>query len=415
MSRVDILLLFLYCGLVTIHFEIQKKQEGFLGRAAILKTTHGSIETPAFVVVGTKATVKAMTPEQVKETGAQIVLANTYHLYLQPGEKRLKKAGGLNAFMHWDKPTMTDSGGFQVFSLGAGIGRKISKVASEIISVEERTDEEPAPRLAKIDEEGVTFQSHIDGSSHRFTPERSIEIQHDIGADMIFAFDECTAPDAPLEYQKSAMDRTHRWATRSLKRHISLKAIGGNKHASLFGIVQGGRFETLRKESARIIGEMGFDGYGIGGSFDKSDMGTAVKWVNEILPEEKPRHLLGIGNPEDLFEAVENGCDLFDCVAPTRLARNGALYTKAGRINILNAKFADEYVPIENDCGCYSCRNFTRAYLSHLYRANEILANTLGSIHNVFFIVNLVKEMRQGIMDGSFQKKKEEFLAGYKK
>ncbi|MBX4210438.1 tRNA guanosine(34) transglycosylase Tgt [Candidatus Parcubacteria bacterium] len=389
-------------------FRIEKKIKGGLGRAAVLTTPHGHIETPAFVTVGTKATVKALSPEQVKDLGAQVVLANTYHLYLQPCDAVVKKSGGLGKFMNWNGPTMTDSGGFQVFSLGAAYGKKITKLT---VKPETETDSEVdlvAP--AKIDEDGVTFKSPSDGKTHRFTPEKSIDIQNNLGADIIFAFDECTSPAAPYEYQKEALDRTHRWAKRSLDAHKAAKT-----NQALFGIVQGGRHKDLREESARVIGKMDFDGFGIGGSFDKEDMDKTVGWVNSTLPEDKPRHLLGIGEPLDLFGAVENGCDLFDCVAPTRIARNGTLYTKQGKINILNAKFKTAFVPIESDCECYTCKNYTESYLSHLFRAKEMFAATLASIHNLYFIVNLVKKMRQAILDGNFHDLKTQFSAIYKK
>jgi queuine tRNA-ribosyltransferase len=396
-----------------IDFKIEKKIKNTLGRAGVITTPHGVIHTPAFVVVGTKATVKALSPEQVKDLGAEVVLANTYHLYLQPGEELMKKAGGLHKFMNWQGPTMTDSGGFQVFSLGAAFGKKVGKVAKKDAPDEVFAEkaEEFVP-LAKIDEDGVTFKSPTDGSMHRFTPERSIEIEHAIGADMIFAFDECTSPTASYEYQKEAMERTHRWAKRSLDFHKSKE---NAERQALFGIVQGGRFQDLREESAKVISQMEFDGFGIGGSFDKEDMDKAVGWVNKILPEGKPRHLLGIGEPSDLFGAVENGCDLFDCVAPTRMARNGALYTNDGRINILNARFVTDFSPVDKECGCSTCKNYTCAYLSHLFRSDEMLAATLGSIHNLYFIVNLVKRIRQSILDGNFAEMKAEFVKRYYK
>ncbi len=419
-------------------FEIQQKLSNALGRAGVLETPHGIIETPAFVAVGTKATVKGLTPEQIKETGAQVVLGNTYHLYLEPGEKIIEQAGGLGKFMGWSGPTMTDSGGFQVFSLGTDFDRKVGKinhgrkVHSDILeNIRMEGDEAAKKALVSIDEDGVTFKSYKDGSGHRFTPERSIEIQQRIGADIIFAFDECTSPIASYKYQKEAMERTHRWALRSLQHHKKLFAnsreLANGKEPMLFGIVQGGRFEDLRKESARTIGKMRLDGlaprsgfaefagFGIGGSFDKEDMNNAVRWVNELLPEEKPRHLLGIGDPIDLFGAVENGCDLFDCVAPTRQARTGSLYTKSGRFNIENAKYKTDSTPIEDGCDCYTCRSFTRSYLSHLFRSNEILANTLATIHNVYFIAQLVKKMRQAILGGTFSHLRETFSLKYRK
>jgi len=417
-----------------LNFKIEKKLEGGLGRAGVLQTAHGEIETPAFVAVGTKATVKALSPEQVKDLGARVVLANTYHLYLQPGDEIVRDGGGLHKFMNWDGPMMTDSGGFQAFSLGAAFGQKVSKIgntsqmhADEDADIaDENGGSQEKPVMAKITEDGVTFKSPIDGSEHHFTPERSIEIQQNIGADMIFAFDECTSPHASREYQKEAMDRTHRWAIRSLAKHRELAMqinaddtqINADKNdfrQALFGIVQGGRFEDLRKESAKVIGGMEFDGFGIGGSFDKEDMYSVVGWVNEILPEEKPRHLLGIGEPQDLFGGIENGCDLFDCVAPTRMGRNGTLHTKDGKINILNAKFKEDYTPIEKDCGCYTCKNYTRGYLAHLFRAKEMFASTLASIHNLYFIVNLVKNIRQSILDERYEEYKKEFLSKYEK
>lgn len=361
--------------LMSLKFTIKEKLPSTLARAGKIETAHGVIETPAFVTVGTKATVKALTPEQVRELGAQVVLANTYHLYLEPGDELVHKAGGLHNFMNWSGPTMTDSGGFQVFSLGAAYENKLSKVLLTKREIEAATaQQESGSRelgaeasgrlggrgegglpgqddqlagatkntLVKIDEEGVTFKSYLDGSQHRFTPERSMQIQHNLGADIIFAFDECTSPLESYEYQKKSMDRTHRWAERSLAEHQRLL---GASPCSLFGIVQGGRYRDLREESARVIGGMGFDGFGIGGSFDKEDLTTAVGWVTEILPEEKPRHLLGIGEPLDLFAGVEVGIDTFDCVIPTRMARHGQFFSKHGKSNISNAKYRNDFTP----------------------------------------------------------------------
>lgn len=399
-----------------IKFSIVKELGGptaKLGRAGILETPHGVIETPAFVSVGTKASVKALTPEQILETGAEVVLANTYHLYLEPGDERVKKFGGLHKFMNWSGPMMTDSGGFQVFSLGAAYGKELSKVVSitdpSQLLAERSTDSE-VPRLAQIGADGVSFRSHHDGSLHYITPEKSIEIQHNLGADIIFAFDECTSPTETFEYQEEAMERTHRWAQRSLDFH---KSKSNSESQALFGIVQGGREESLRKRSAEFMKSLEFDGFGIGGSFAKEDMETAVKWVNEILPPEKPRHLLGIGEPEDLFMGVENGVDLFDCVAPTRNGRGGTLYTSRGKINIRNAEFREDLKPVDEECACNVCKNYSRAYLCHLYRAHEMLGGTLGSIHNLYFIINLVKKMRESILDDSFQEFKKEFLERY--
>lgn len=411
-------------------------------RAGVIHTAHGDIPTPSFVPVGTKATVKSITPEMLKDLGADVMLANTYHLYLQPGDELIHDAGGFAHFMNWKGPTMTDSGGFQVFSLGAAYGKELSKVVKGIevsAQIPERSSaDDGVPRLATIGNDGVSFRSHIDGSLHYITPEKSIEIQHNLGADIIFAFDECTSPSEDLRYQKEALDRTHAWARRCLEKHNQLcgerspdekssqpQVFGSPRDArpdhsslnffrpALFGVVQGGRDENLRKQSAQFFADLPFDGYGIGGSFAKEDMSTAVEWVNSVLPENKPRHLLGIGEPEDLFMGVENGVDLFDCVAPTRNARNGTLYTNDGKINMMNAKFQNDFTPVMADCGCYTCKNYTRAYVSHLFRAKEMLAGTLATIHNLYFIVNLVKTMREKIIDGTFGEYKEKFLKNY--
>jgi len=395
-----------------ISFDIKARLSNGRGRAGTIKTPHGEIPTPAFIPVATKATLKSLTPEMLRDAvGADATLANTYHLYLQPGTEILKKAGGVHKFMNWDGPIYTDSGGFQAFSLGAAYGKNVSKLAQvkdEDIAGEALDDsnDEPSARLAHVDDDGVTFKSIIDGSTHRFTPESSVEIQHAIGADMIFAFDECISPQESYERQKSAVERTTRWAKRCLEYH--------NKHSdgsqTLLGIVQGGRHEDLRKQSAKEIGSMNFEGFGIGGSFDKDDIGTAVGWVCDVLPENKPRHLLGIGEPNDLILGIENGVDTFDCVAPTRIARNGGVYAKEGRMNMLNAKFINDFDPIDKACGCYTCKNYTRAYVAHLFRAKEMLAATLASIHNLYFVVNLVKKARQAIIDGNYEQFKKENL-----
>ncbi|MGI9117940.1 MAG: tRNA guanosine(34) transglycosylase Tgt [Minisyncoccia bacterium] len=443
------------------NFKIKKKLEGTLGRVGEVVTPHGNIQTPAFVTVGTKATVKSLNPNQIADTGAQVVLGNTYHLFLQPGDAVVAKAGGIGKFMNWPGPTMTDSGGFQVFSLGAAYGKDIAKVVRITdpgLMIPERFDDTAAPKLAHVGQDGVSFKSHLDGSIHYITPERSIQIQHNLGADIIFAFDECTSPAEDLKYQTEALERTHAWAQRSLNEHEKLEMsklevtpapakgragegcdtpsaygispLSGGEELpkspqALFGIVQGGREESLRKESARIISEMKtengreFDGFGIGGSFAKEDMSTAVKWVNEILPEHKPRHLLGIGEPEDLFMGIENGVDLFDCVIPTRLGRNGTIYTKKGKIIIMNQKFREDFGPIEEDCTCYTCKNkdgyFSRAYVAHLFHGKEMLAGTLASIHNLHFLVTLVDNIRASIENGTFFEYKEKFLKEYLK
>ncbi len=397
-------------------FDIHKELPGKLGRVGTIHTPHGDILTPAFVAVGTKGTVKSLTPEQIKETGVQTIISNTYHLYLEPGDEQIAMMGGLHKAMNWDGPLLTDSGGFQVFSLGAAYGKGLSKIShksDELLLTEINENAEGKLTLkapASIDPNGVTFRDHISGDAHYFTPEKSIDIQHNLGADIIFAFDECTSPNESDHYQAEALDRTHRWAKKSLEYHKSKEV---SERQALFGIVQGGRNEKLRKESAQYIGALDFDGFGIGGSFEKEDMEKAVIWVNEILPKEKPRHLLGIGEPEDLFMAVENGCDLFDCVAPTRIARNGGAYTKNGKINLLNEKFRTDLTPIDSECGCYTCKNFTRSYVAHLFHAKEMLASTLASIHNIYFISNIVSTMREKMLSGGFDEYKKEFLQNY--
>ncbi len=401
-----------YSGKVSL-FSIEKRIKRSLARAGTLTTPHGVITTPTFVAVGTKATVKSLTPEQVKVSGIQAVLGNTYHLYLEPGAETVEEAGGLGAFMHWDGPTITDSGGFQAFSLGAAYKKGVSKIASGMTEVRLQSSEESP--LAIVTEDGVIFKSHLDGSEHFFTPERSIQIQHQLGADIIFVFDECTSPNADDVYQREAMERTHRWAKRCLIEH---RKLGGDQ--LLFGIVQGGRVKALREESARYLKELclpsgGFDGFGIGGSFNKDDLDTAVAWVNTLLPEDKPRHLLGIGEPEDIVRAVMAGCDLFDCVTPTRNARNGSLYTKAGRINMGNAKYRRDFSPIEEGCDCYTCSHTTRAYLAHLFRAREMLAGTLATIHNLRFLTRLTEELRVAILDDTLTEYSQKFFSIYQK
>ena len=391
-------------------FSIKQKLPNALARTGEIVTPHGTIQTPAFVTVGTKATVKSLTPEMVASIGSQVVLANTYHLYLEPGDEIIAQAGGFAKFMNWHGPTMTDSGGFQVFSLGAAFGTSVSKIAQVGSIEEEKPRGAPAEKMAHIDDDGVTFKSYLDGSEHRFTPERSMEIQWNLGADMIFAFDECTSPHASLDYQKEAMARTHDWAARCIARHEELDP---KNQQALFGVVQGGRSRELREESARTLAAMNFDGFGIGGSFDKEDMYSVVGWVNQILPEDKPRHLLGIGEPADIFGGVENGADLFDCVAATRMARNGALHTRDGRINITNTKYRTDFTPIESDCSCYTCKHYTRAYLAHLFRSKEMLAATLASVHNLAFMNKLLSDIRESIASNTFFDLKGRFLQDY--
>jgi len=413
-----------------ISYKLVKSDTASKARAGTLTTLHGEILTPAFVPVGTKANVKGILPDSLKKIGAQVVLANTYHLYLSPGEKIVEDAGGLSRFMNWSGPTMTDSGGFQVFSLGSAFGKTITKIAlGEELTREQGLvtfDEDVVSQhgqLAVIDEEGVTFTSHLDGSLHRFTPERSIEIQHALGADMFFAFDECTSPTDGFEYQKEAMERTHRWAERSLSAHQ--RNLEAKKKQGIFGIVQGGRFEELRKESAIAISSMDFDGFGIGGSFSKEDMQGALQAAIDYLPSDKPRHFLGIGEPLDILTGIKEGMDLFDCVAATRLGRHGTIYTREGTIVIKKEKYQREFTSLLGDTEgeevsspiqtVQGTEGFTRAYLSHLFRSNEILGQTIASLHNLGFIIQLVDGARRAIHEGKFLEYREEFLRKYQK
>jgi queuine tRNA-ribosyltransferase len=378
-------------------------------RTAKLKTPHGVIQTPAFIPVGTQATLKGLTPEQLKDTGAQAILANAYHLYLRPGTEVIEKSGGLGKFMGWSGPTFTDSGGFQVMSLGSGL-KKIIDMSGDV--------DQPIPeedRLAKIDNDGVTFKSHLDGSQHRFTPEISMQIQNKIGADIIFAFDELTTLLDKKDYQvESLKNRTHPWAERSLIEHMKLQNIrGDNPKQALFGVIQGAHFEDLRRHSAKFMAGLEFDGFGLGGALTKKDLGNIISWMVDELPEEKPRHMLGISEPDDIFEAIENGADTFDCVSPARVARNGALYTKKGRINITNQRFKNDFGAIDKTCDCYTCKNYTKAYLHHLFKARELLSNTLATIHNERFIVRLVDEIRYAIDDKSLDRFKKSWLKNY--
>lgn len=406
-----------------ISFTIEARSASGRARAGTLTTPHGVIHTPAFAPVGTKASVKGILPADLAKLGAEVVLANTYHLYLQPGEKTVEKAGGVGKFMGWKGPTMTDSGGFQVFSLGVAFGKKLSKfigpsdAEGEVTAKEDQIavyDKDVASQhgqLAVIDEEGVTFTSHLDGSLHRFTPERSVEIQHALGADIFFAFDECTAPNEPYEYQKEAMERTHRWAARSLQAHR--QNLEANKTQAIFGIVQGGRHEELRKESAREIASIGFDGIGIGGSFSKEDMQGALQAAVSELPEELPRHFLGIGEPGDMLKGIAEGMDLFDCVAATRLGRHGSIYTKRGLIHLTNEKYKTDFSPLDPEFSVPGTETFTRAYVSHLLRAGEMLGAIIASLHNVGFILNLVSGARHAILENRFDKYQEDFVCSY--
>ncbi|MGI8457229.1 MAG: tRNA guanosine(34) transglycosylase Tgt [Propionibacteriaceae bacterium] len=402
-------------------FVVQAELPGGRGRAGLISTPHGTIATPAFVAVGTKATVKAVLPETMAELGAQAVLANAYHLYLQPGADVVDGAGGLGAFMNWPGPTFTDSGGFQVLSLGAGFKKVLAMGTAGL------TDDDVIAagrtRMAHVDDDGVTFTSHLDGSSHRFTPEVAMRIQHQLGADVIFAFDELTTLLNTRAYQEQSVARTHGWARRCLAEHVRQATARPDKpDQALFGVVQGAQYEDLRRRACRGLaglavpgprGPQGFDGYGIGGALEKENLGTIVGWCASELPADKPRHLLGISEPDDVFAAVENGVDTFDCVSPSRVARNAAVYTRDGRFNLTTAASRRAYVPIDDACDCYTCAHYTRAYLHHLFKAKEMLAATLCTIHNERFVVRLVDDVRLAIQDDCFADLKAETLARY--
>ena len=384
-------------------FQITHKDKNSRARTGLIQTDHGVIETPDFMPVGTQATVKTLSKEDLNTIGAQIILANTYHLHLRPTEDLIAKFGGLHKFMNWDKPILTDSGGFQVFSLG------LQKEAKDVTSNE---------KLVSIDDDGVTFKSHLDGSTHRFTPEEAINIQHKIGADIIMAFDECTPDDADIAYTKKAMQRTHEWAERCISEHKKNTEYHGYKQF-LFGIIQGANHEDLRKESAKIISSLDFDGIAIGGESIGYNMGATkniLDWVSDIIPEDKPHYTMGVGfNPSDLFEVVERGIDMFDCVAPTRVARNGRLFVHKEinpkmYINIKNSEFKTDDQPIDTKCGCFTCQNHTRAYLHHLFKAEEILGLRLASNHNLYFFLELMRQIRKAIKEDRFLELKKDIL-----
>ncbi|MBR3319775.1 tRNA guanosine(34) transglycosylase Tgt [Candidatus Saccharibacteria bacterium] len=369
-----------------LKFNIEKR-EG-LARVGVIHTPHGDIKTPAFVGAATRATVKALTFSQMNELGSQAVLANTYHLFLKPGANLIREGGGLAEFISWQKPTFTDSGGFQIFSL---------------------------PDV-KLTEEGATFKSHIDGKKFLMTPELSMQTQWEIGADIHMAFDQLAKSES-FEDMRCAMEQTHRWLDRCVAEHENLEKeyMGrGLPEQYLFAVVQGGTFLDLRKKSAEYMAELPVDGYGIGGVFTAKGMDKMLETVCSVLPEERPRHLLGMGQePVDLFVGAEYGCDTFDCVGPTRMARNGSLYTLDGRINIKNARFEHDFMPVMEDCNCECCKKYTKAYLHHLFKVDEITGKVLASIHNEHFVVSVVDKIRDCMLDGSFQDYKKQFLGRY--
>lgn len=392
------------------YFTVGTKLSGTHARTGVITTPHGEIKTPAFIPVGTQATLKALTPEQLKATGAQAVLANAYHLYLRPGYDIIDRAGGLHAFMNWDKPIFTDSGGFQVMSLGVGFKKVIDMVGKEVDAPVSKKE-----KLAWIDDDGVNFKSHLDGSTHRLTAETSMQIQHGLGADIIFAFDELTTLHHSRAYQEESLTRrTHPWALRSLEAHkVLTKTRKDRPYQALYAVVQGAHYEDLRKECSRFLAAHEFDGFGLGGAFTKADIGMIVGWMAEELPYDKPRHMLGISEPNDIFDCIENGADTFDCVSPARVGRNGALYTPSGRKNITNQRYKTQFSPLVDTCDCYTCQNYTAAYLHHLFKAGEMLGYTLATIHNEQFIVRLVEQIRQSIIENNFYAFKTKWLRQY--
>jgi len=367
---------------VYFHFAVDKSDAACSARAGLLHTPHGDIPTPVFAPVGTQGTVKTLAPDELLQAGTTLILANTYHLYLRPGADLIGRLGGLHKFMGWSGPILTDSGGFQIFSLES---------------------------LRKISDDGAVFRSHIDGSEHFFSPEKAIEVQEKLGADIIMALDECPDP-MNYEYNQAALQRTHHWAERCLRAQ-------SRPDQALFGIIQGGVFPDLRRESARFLTSLGFPGYALGGlsvGEPKAKTWETLEVTVPLLPLDRPRYLMGVGSPEDLFEGVERGIDIFDCVLPTRLARNGAVFTSEGRLNLRKADLAEDDRPIEDGCGCYTCRHFSRAYLRHLYKAGEILGLRLNTIHNVFFLLELMRRIRAAILAEQFVSFKQDFLSRYK-
>ncbi|NLY82573.1 MAG: tRNA guanosine(34) transglycosylase Tgt [Clostridiales bacterium] len=368
-----------------VSYKLIKEDSKSKARRGRVTTPHGTIETPVFMPVGTQATVKAMRPEQISEMGAEIILSNTYHLYLRPGHEIIKEAGGLHKFMNWNGSILTDSGGFQVFSLG---------------------------QLRKITEEGAMFRSHIDGSKHLLSPEKSIEIQNALGSDIMMAFDECIPYDADKIYIKDSLERTSRWLKRCKDYHKD------TENQSIFGIMQGGMHKDLRYQSAMEIVEMDLPGYAIGGlsvGEPKEVMIEVLDYCVDYLPKDKARYLMGVGSPDYLFEGVERGVDMFDCVLPTRIARHGLAMTSHGRVNIKNAKFKRDFTPLDDNCDCYTCRNYSKAYLRHLLKSDEMLSAMLLSNHNLHFLINMMKNIRKSIEEDRFLEYKREFYDNYGK
>jgi len=368
---------------VAIRYELIKECKQSGARLGKLHTPRGVINTPIFMPVGTAATVKAMTPEELKDLNAEIILSNTYHLYLRPGHELIEKAGGLHKFMNWDRPILTDSGGFQVFSLGD---------------------------LRKISEEGVEFRSHIDGSKHFLSPEKATEIQNALGSDIMMAFDECAPYPADHDYVKKSLERTTRWAKRCKEAHKN------PDRQALFGIVQGGMYRDLREQSVKELLELDFPGYSVGGlsvGEPKELMNEVLDYTVPLLPKDKPRYLMGVGSPDALIDGVIRGIDMFDCVLPTRIARNGTCMTSEGQLVIKNAKHTEDFGPLDPECTCYTCQNYSRAYLRHLFKAKEILSSRLLTIHNLHFLINLMKDVRQAIMEDRLLDFQKEFMAKY--
>lgn len=430
------------------NFKVKDLEKG--ARAGVLTTSHGLVETPIFMPVGTQGTVKALRPDDLKNCGAEIILGNTYHLYLRPGNKLIKKIGGLHKFMGWDYPILTDSGGFQAFSLGAMIEHGVRKVQSNsagpaapvsrrpssslsFVRARRREPSFASPALAggslitKMTEEGVGFVSHLDGSKHLLTPELSAEIQLDLGSDICLVLDELLSPLHDPEYVKTSLERTHRWELRSKEYFNKYLSKSTNPHSQLFGILQGVYDQKVRQEEAKWVSNQDFDGISIGGSFGTSNTDWAaakaidqtMDWVVPLLPDDLPRHALGIGEVRDIFECVARGIDMFDCVAPTRRARNGSLYINpqnGGNIKnkftlaISRSQFKDDPQPINPGCNCYTCQNFSRAYLRHLYLSSEILYYNLASIHNVYFMIQLTKQIRESIFNHQFSSLKKDWL-----